>query len=638
MLFYRGAGVSYDSNYLSMRKSGTTVGKNTIEFTVPEGGKQLYIRVGTNGSGDKNAYCVFSNFALHVTDDPNYRMIKDVPSGAAIDDYFTAGTADACYYNFKNSSIIHKDGDKATGTTVDRNANVVAVKDHTPVTDPAVELTCTQDGYTEGSHCSVCGYIITAQIKTDKLDHDMSVVVENENGVYTWYNTCSRGDVKEEIKSIDINAYNAAVAFANSEIANVAKYTEASRNALKDYVDSITLDLSATSEITQTDVENAATTITSAAKVKANAEDEIAVLELNSYTVRLYYVYDDVKDPELKVTESGLYGTPVNFDLGDDYVAEKWVRNTIDGDKIVGIKNKTLDITITGETDYYVHVKPANASEEANVATVFLRDKNDRVLGTAYLPVSDEAREVTVDGYSITIDNQTIKAPKLAFYNISEFRVDNVIVGNSMVVNGDINLVAVYEPTEAKYSITTDETCTSNVSTAYWDQKVVVTAVDGNANTKWIVNGEVVGYGATYTFRASTDVTIKCVNETEATPTATVLDLGYGSIREKTISAVCSYYVPEGWTVVETGALLKTSAVNDTSAVKDIANYTGSKANAKKFVATNVVKETNQFVINVSSSKEYTELHMGAVAYVTATKDGQTQTFYSSLATSDYTK
>ena len=39
----------------------------------------------------------------------------------------------------------------------------VAAKGHTPVTDAAVAATCTTAGKTEGSHCSVCGTIITAQ-------------------------------------------------------------------------------------------------------------------------------------------------------------------------------------------------------------------------------------------------------------------------------------------------------------------------------------------------------------------------------------------------------------------------------------------------------------------------------------------
>ena len=39
----------------------------------------------------------------------------------------------------------------------------VVKSDHTAVTDAAVEPTCTQTGLTEGSHCSVCGEILTKQ-------------------------------------------------------------------------------------------------------------------------------------------------------------------------------------------------------------------------------------------------------------------------------------------------------------------------------------------------------------------------------------------------------------------------------------------------------------------------------------------
>ena len=40
---------------------------------------------------------------------------------------------------------------------------VVPAKDHTEVTDPAVQATCTEDGLTEGKHCSVCGTVLIAQ-------------------------------------------------------------------------------------------------------------------------------------------------------------------------------------------------------------------------------------------------------------------------------------------------------------------------------------------------------------------------------------------------------------------------------------------------------------------------------------------
>ena len=50
---------------------------------------------------------------------------------------------------------------KRCGDELERET--VAPTEHTKVTDPAVKETCTTDGKTEGSHCSVCGEIFIAQ-------------------------------------------------------------------------------------------------------------------------------------------------------------------------------------------------------------------------------------------------------------------------------------------------------------------------------------------------------------------------------------------------------------------------------------------------------------------------------------------
>ena len=45
---------------------------------------------------------------------------------------------------------------------------------HTIVTDAAIDATCASNGKTEGSHCSNCGFVITAQTETAKLPHSFS--------------------------------------------------------------------------------------------------------------------------------------------------------------------------------------------------------------------------------------------------------------------------------------------------------------------------------------------------------------------------------------------------------------------------------------------------------------------------------
>lgn len=50
----------------------------------------------------------------------------------------------------------------------------LTIVDHTVVTDSAAAPTCTTTGLTEGSHCSVCSKVITAQTTVPALEHDWS--------------------------------------------------------------------------------------------------------------------------------------------------------------------------------------------------------------------------------------------------------------------------------------------------------------------------------------------------------------------------------------------------------------------------------------------------------------------------------
>lgn len=48
----------------------------------------------------------------------------------------------------------------------------IIAKGHKEVIDEAVDATCTEDGWTEGKHCSVCGEVIVEQERIDALDHE----------------------------------------------------------------------------------------------------------------------------------------------------------------------------------------------------------------------------------------------------------------------------------------------------------------------------------------------------------------------------------------------------------------------------------------------------------------------------------
>ena len=72
---------------------------------------------------------------------------------------------------------------------------------HTPAVDEAVAPSCTEGGKTEGSHCSVCGEILTPQESVPALGHQMvhyDAVAATCTAVgHDEYEACSRCDYKE---------------------------------------------------------------------------------------------------------------------------------------------------------------------------------------------------------------------------------------------------------------------------------------------------------------------------------------------------------------------------------------------------------------------------------------------------------
>jgi predicted nucleic acid-binding Zn ribbon protein len=60
------------------------------------------------------------------------------------------------------------------------------------VTDPAVAATCTEDGLTEGSHCSVCDEVLTAQETVPATGHNYELVVRQAA-------TCTEKGLSEQV-------------------------------------------------------------------------------------------------------------------------------------------------------------------------------------------------------------------------------------------------------------------------------------------------------------------------------------------------------------------------------------------------------------------------------------------------------
>ncbi|MGN0469244.1 MAG: fibronectin type III domain-containing protein, partial [Acutalibacteraceae bacterium] len=64
---------------------------------------------------------------------------------------------------------------------------------HSEVTDEAVLPTCTENGLTQGSHCSVCGIIIKAQTVIEKTGHTEIIIKKSEP-------TCTQSGLSEGVK------------------------------------------------------------------------------------------------------------------------------------------------------------------------------------------------------------------------------------------------------------------------------------------------------------------------------------------------------------------------------------------------------------------------------------------------------
>ena len=86
-------------------------------------------------------------------------------------------------------------------------ADYTDAKGHTPVTDAAVAATCTATGLSEGSHCSVCNTVLTAQTTTPALGHSESSTWSVKNGATlsatgTEVKTCTRCGVEMSTRAV----------------------------------------------------------------------------------------------------------------------------------------------------------------------------------------------------------------------------------------------------------------------------------------------------------------------------------------------------------------------------------------------------------------------------------------------------
>lgn len=104
--------------------------------------------------------------------------------------------AATCTEKGQTGVVCHK-----CGKVKDKKDDIPATG-HTPVTDPAVAPTETTDGLTEGSHCGVCGAVLTAQEVIPMLDPTID----------TWFSRAATTEADAKAAGFDsVEAANAAL-------------------------------------------------------------------------------------------------------------------------------------------------------------------------------------------------------------------------------------------------------------------------------------------------------------------------------------------------------------------------------------------------------------------------------------------
>ena len=119
-----------------------------------------------------------------------------------------------------------------SGVTASIECSVMPCSQHTEVIDPAVAPTCTENGLTQGSHCSVCGTVITRQESVPALGHDWNDATYSwaaDNSTVTATHICKRDATHTETETATVTTE--VTKPSACEVAGETTYSAAFTNA-----------------------------------------------------------------------------------------------------------------------------------------------------------------------------------------------------------------------------------------------------------------------------------------------------------------------------------------------------------------------------------------------------------------------
>ena len=313
----------------------------------------------------------------------------------------------------------------------------------------------------------------------------------------------------------------------------------------------------------------------------------------------------------------------------------KWERTTGGNTTTYNISTPTMDYVTAGDTVYNIYAASDNHTEDECVKVQMI-SQTGNVSDIVYVPAGNYTVSTSDNVITLTGTNSegtyTLTAQNKPFYSITGFTFNSDDLGATVDISDDSNFKAVYTP--SSMTITYDgcyrlgNPATQGTSpTTKWDERIYVTADGANENTAWIVNGEIVGYGAVYSFRVTQTTVVSCTAST-AQAAVSLNYFSYGVTRAKTLTFVGSYYVPDSWTINAYGIKYLT----DRTATAATTTMTGADVISRgttKIAGTHT--DSNQYVLNITRSAS-TTMAMAAVAYLDYTDDNsERQTIYSAV-------
>lgn len=638
-------GESYNYKVISEGKEPDKTGKNTdyfvnnysakenseskIIFTAPANCHHVDFRFGTVQAG---SICTFSEISFYECDaNGNPLDYKVLATDGQKDEHVLSKlnipSANKCNASY---SMTGKEGLITSSHTIDTNLNITLDTEHAygnfthKYTDGSAYNKDTT--YTHTGSCSKCGNNDTQPCEFGDLDSNGNTATL----------TCS---VCGGTYTLDLEAYNKAVADANTSVNNSVAYTSDSRTALSSVLSAQAAALS--SAKTQADVDNCTNTIIS--KNKLTTADSAGVLVLEKYSITFNVATVDGKTLATNITGTGTYdyGTMVELDLPEqyqtNYVVTTWKRYAKGEDKVVGGTSTKLYVIVNQESTYTAVINSvATDNVGDNEAVLTLNNKSGKTVDVGIVDTTQEQTvTVNIADSKIKIGSVELTAPTYSFYTLKGFYIDETLYtesGRTVKITKDTVITPYYDASLfVDIKRASGETFTINGDdkapyTANWNQKVTLKS---ETEVYWYNENDVLlGKGTTYSFYANSEVTIHTepVDSVQnVDPTASIGYFNYDSTLNK-VTVVNNFFVPDRMTVTKAGVILSTK--NSTREAL-IAQTNGKfEGGPESFTSTG-----NQIRISVSRTAN-TEFTMYALAYVVV--DGQTY-YANEVKTINYT-